>query len=99
LDSKAYFEWKINDKIHLGWPLLLAVVDWLKVPLFMLGVCLGSLTEGNPKISSSVSISSIAELGICQSILTASLPLPFKGSGFSLFWGGKSCAAYFYSSN
>jgi hypothetical protein len=83
----------------LGYCLLLAVVDWVKVALFVIGVDLGSLTVGNPNISSSVSISSIVELGIYQSIATASLPLAITGSGFSLFWGGRSYAADFCSSN
>ena len=64
---------------------MLAVVDWVKVALFVMGVDFGSLTVGNPNISSSVSTSSIVELGIYQSIATASLCADVLGSGFSLF--------------
>ena len=64
---------------------MLAVDDWINVVLFVVGVVFGSLTVGNPNISSSVSTSSIVELGIYQSIETASLPIYELGSGFSLF--------------
>lgn len=67
-----------------------------EVACFLICAVLVTLTDGNPKMSSSVSTSSMAEDGICQSIATADLELmakilvivPGSGSPFSLFYGG-----------